>query len=272
MDRPKYWNSSWTVAFGLIAIVVTIGNLVTVGIFLKRKLRSRRHFLLISLAIADVMVGALAVPLYIAVGMYVTDPLLILSFQCVDIFTGVLSIFTIASISLERMHAIMWPFRHRTLTSRFYMPVIGIPWILAVLGVIARVLLHFFIIPGMTFYVIIIAYLTVPLLFTCIAYFLIWRKQGCRFQFTPQRVRDWKLTKTLFFITGAFVLTWFPFKMINIALPFCLPCLRWPSFVFHVTKLLQFSNSFINIIIYPLRIAQYKDAIVEILFSCACSA
>ena len=267
MDFTKYWNTFWTLTFALTAIAVTIGNLITVGIFLKRKLRDRPHYLLVSLAIADLMVGALAVPLYIAVGMYATEPLLILSFQSVDIFTGVLSIFTLASISLERMHAVMWPLRHRTLTLRFYTFVIGIPWFLALLGIVARVLLHFFVISRMSFIVTVIGSLSTPLLFTCIAYFLIWRKQRSRFQFAPQAGRDEKLTKTLFFVTGAFVLTWLPFQIINIALPFCLLCQRWPVFVFHVMKLLQFSNSFINVLIYPLRIAEYRNALVTI-FSC----
>ena len=119
MDFTKYWNIFWTLTFALTSVVITIGNLITTVIFLKQKLRKRPHFLLISLAIADLMVGAFAVPLYIAVGICTTKRLLILTFQCVDIFTGVLSIFTLASISLERMHAVLWPLRHRTLTSRF---------------------------------------------------------------------------------------------------------------------------------------------------------
>lgn len=268
MDFTQYWNIVWTLTFGLTGIIVTIGNLLTVGIFLKQKLRKRPHFLPISLAVADLMVGALAIPLYIAVGKHLSDRLLVLSFQCVDIFTGVLSIFTLSSISLERMHAIIWPLRHRTLTSRFYITVIGIPWILAVLGILIRVLLHFFIISRMSFVVTIIVSLTTPLLFTCIAYFLIWRKQKYRFQNAQQEGRDEKLTKTLFLITSAFVLTWLPFHIINIVVSFCLHCQRWPYFVFHIMKLLQFSNSFINVIIYPLRILEYKEALIMI-FSCA---
>ncbi|CAH3169410.1 unnamed protein product [Porites evermanni] len=125
MDFTKYWNIFWTLTFALTSVVITIGNLITIVIFLKQKLRKRPHFLLISLAIADLMVGTFAVPLFIAVGIFTTKSLLILTFQCVDIFTGVLSTFTLASISLERMYAVLWPLRHRTLTSRFYTCVIG---------------------------------------------------------------------------------------------------------------------------------------------------
>ena len=128
MAFAKYWNNLWTVVFGSTALVITIANLVTVVVFLKQKLRKRSHFSLISLAIADLMVGALAVPLYVVVAGFQTDEkLLVVFFRCVDIFTGLLSMFTLASISLERMHSVLWPLRHRAVTSRFYLSVVGIP-------------------------------------------------------------------------------------------------------------------------------------------------
>ena len=271
MDFTAYWNIFWTVTFGLIAIVVTTGNLVTIGIFLKRNLRERPHFLLISLAIADMLVGAVSVPLYIAVGIYPSKRLLILSMQCMDIFTGVVSIFTLASISLERMHAIAWPLRHRTLTSRFYTCTIGIPWIIGCLGILARILLHFYIISTLVFFVIINTSLSTPLVFASVAYILIWRKQKCRLPNVPQAAgRDKRLAKTLFLITGAFIITWFPFHVINIIMFFCFPCQTWPYFIFHTMKALQFGNSFINVIIYPLRISEYKKILFETICSCAC--
>ena len=261
-----HWNTFWTVTFSLTAIVVTTGNLVTIGIFLKTKLRKRPHFLLISLAIADMLVGALAVPLYIAIGVHPNKLLLILSFQSVDIFTGVISIFTLASISLERMHAIVWPLRHRTLTSNFYTCVIGIPWVVGLLGILARVLLHFYMISPLAFFVIINTSVSTPLLFTSVAYFVIWRKQRCRLPNSPQAAgRDQKLAKTLFLITGTFIITWFPFHIINIAIVFCLPCRSWPYLMIHIMKVLQFSNSFINVIVYPLRISEYKKMLLETL-------
>ena len=107
MALAKYWNNLLTVVFGSTALVITIANLVTIVVFLKQKLRKRSHFSLISLAIADLMVGALAVPLYVVVaGFQTNENLLVVFFRCVDIFTGLLSIFTLASISLERMHSV----------------------------------------------------------------------------------------------------------------------------------------------------------------------
>lgn len=266
-----HWNIFWTILFCVTALVVATGNFVTIGIFLKTKLRERRHFLLISLAIADMLVGVLSVPLYIAVGIHPKKILLILSYQCVDIFTGLISLFTLASISLERMHAIACPLRHRTLTSNFYMCVIGIPWIVGLLGILARVLLHFFMISPLAFFIIINTSMSIPLLFTSVAYFVIWRKQRGRLpDRRPAAGRDEKLAKTLFLITGAFIITWFPFHIINIVIFFCSPCKNWPHLIAHIMKVLQFSNSFINVIVYPLRISEYKEILLETLFSLIC--
>ena len=60
------WNIVWSLCFGLLATVIVVGNLLTIWIFLKRRLRKRAYFLLISLAVADLLVGLLTVPLYIA--------------------------------------------------------------------------------------------------------------------------------------------------------------------------------------------------------------
>ena len=55
------------VCFGLFATLIVVGNVITIWIFLKQRFRRRAHFLLISLAAADLLVGLLAVPLYIAI-------------------------------------------------------------------------------------------------------------------------------------------------------------------------------------------------------------
>ena len=273
MAFAKHWNNLWTVVFGSTALVITIANLVTVVVFLKQKLRKRSHLSLISLAIADLMVGALAVPLYVVVAGFQTDEkILVVFFQCVDIFTGLSSIFTLASISLERMHSVLWPLRHRAVTSRFYLSVVGMPWLLAALATSFRLMKRFNIISAMTFTVIIVAFLSAPSVVIFTAYFLIYSgRRKSRLELALRDVWNDRLTKTLLIITGAFMITWLPFHIINLALPFCSVCRRWPFIVFPIVKLLQFSNSFINVLIYPLRIRQYKKALIALFFPCTCS-
>ncbi|XP_022790102.1 adenosine receptor A2b-like [Stylophora pistillata] len=261
MDFSSWWNVFWTVTYSLIAVVITTSNLATIMIFVKRKLLDRARYLILSLTVADTFVGTLSVPLWIAVGFY-EDHLLSLVFQCTDIFTGVVSIFTLASISLERMHAILWPLHHRTLTLRFYTCVIGIPWIFGLVGMSCRFFSFYDGISWMGFTIIINVLLLAPLLITIIAYVLIWRKQRHRL---PNEVqvddRDKKLAKTLRTITGAFILTWGPHQVINTVFISGVSIRSWPYLVFHIMKIMQFINSFINVVVYSLRIPEFREAL-----------
>ena len=57
----------WSLCFGLLATLIGVENLLNIWIFLEQRLRKRAHFLLISLAVTDLLVGLLTVPLYIAI-------------------------------------------------------------------------------------------------------------------------------------------------------------------------------------------------------------
>ncbi|XP_022790095.1 adenosine receptor A1-like [Stylophora pistillata] len=258
------WNVFWSVTFTLIATMVTVGNLVAIVMFIKRKFLERFRFLLLSLAIADTFVGTLSVPLYIAVGIHPHEKLLVLVFQCLDIFTGMVSIFTLACISLVRMHAIVWPFRHRALKSYFQSCAIGFPWLLGLLGVSSRLLYHFEVVSRMMLSVMSNAFLLTPLLLITTSYILIWSKKP---RGLPNEVQgdnqNNKLAKTLVIITATFLLTWCPHQITNLLFSFCMSCSQRPYAytVVHVMKILQFSNSFINVIIYTLRFPEYRQTL-----------
>ena len=61
--------------------------------------------------------------------------------------------------------------------------------------------------------------------------------------------RNKKLAGTLFIVTVVFFLTWTPFAILS----FVITYFSIPPNVLEVTKLLQYSNSFANFIIYTLR-------------------
>ena len=122
------WNIVLTTSFGILATLIVIGNTLTIWIFFKQRRRKRAYYLLISLAVADLLVGVITVPLYIT--LMVTNHWLVI-YTGTDVLTGIASIYTIAAISLERMYAIGWPLRHRTASFRFHVCAITIPWIAA---------------------------------------------------------------------------------------------------------------------------------------------
>ena len=264
------WNTFWAVCFGVTALLIIVGNTLSIIILLKRRLRKRPHFLLISLAIADLLVGLCAMPIYILSGISGQKPLTTLVFHCVDMFTGLSSIFTLAVISLQRLNAIARPLHHRQLSLCSYIVAIAIPWILSIMVTSTRVLLVFFIITSKQFLAVIIISLSAPLLIACVAYYIICRKQASRIHNGVRARRQARLSSTLFLITALFVLTWLPFQILNILLPMCMQCRRIPGIAVFLVKFLQYINSFINFLIYCLRMPDYRNALSQMFptFNC----
>ncbi|XP_020628226.1 beta-1 adrenergic receptor-like [Orbicella faveolata] len=266
------WNLFWSVCFAVTAVIIIISNSLSIAVLRKQKLRKRCHYLLIDLAIADLLVGIFAIPIFMITVIPEDRLVSTLVLDCVDMFTGFCSIFTLAVISLERLNAIARPLQHRTLSSRDYTVAIVTPWILSLIPTTGRVLLGSFVITIRSFVIVIIISLSTPLLITCTAYCVIWRKQACRVQDGVGTMgREARLSKTLFLITGTFVLTWLPFEVLVSVFHLCSPCTKEiPYVVLVVIKLLHFSNSFINFIIYCLRIPDYREAVSETFFRCKC--
>ena len=235
----------------------------------KLRRRKRSTFLLIGLGVADLLVGGLAVPLLIAT--YESASITTWRvFSIVDMFTSTSSIYALAVISVERMFAIGWPLRHRTANFRLYICAIALPWIIAAIFAIT-----FFVYANFIFmtrdsviYPIVLLPAT-PLLIMCVAYYVIWRKQKSTICNQNNIIREVKLAKTLFLITGASVFTWLPFQILNL-----LAYLQITANFSHmlptvlIIRVLQYSNSFVNVIIYPLRIPEFKNYLLHLLRCC----
>ena len=108
---------------------------------------------------------------------------------------------------------------------------------------------------------------TTPLLTMCVAYFSIWIKRKSTMGIQNHRAaRESKLANTLFLVTGASLLTWTPFQVFNNLLSF--DRLRISLTLLYLSRILQFSNSLVNVIIYPLRIPQFKTTFKNIIHYC----
>ena len=261
------WNIFWSSAFGLLAVLIILGNFFTIWVFHRQRSRKRSYFLLISLAVADLMVGLFAIPLFI-IGSSTEYPYLRwLVPTSFDAFTGLTSIYTLAVISLERMFAIVCPLRHRTLTFRNYIYAIAIPWMVAAVFVTVLILYSYEIIKHPSYRFLLLLFQTTPLLTMCVAYFSIWIKQKSTKGIRNHRAaRESKLAKTLFLVTGASLLTWTPFQIMNNL--FLFQGLQISLTIFYLSKILQFSNSLVNVVIYPLRIPEFKTTLKNIIHCC----
>ena len=262
------WNTFWDICFGILGTLIIAGNILTIWIFFKQRRQKRTYSLLMSLAVADLLVGIFAVPLYIKAVVSQGYAWYVISIGA-DVFTGTTSIYTLAVISLERMFAVGWPVCHRTLNCRVYVCAISIPWIIAAIFTTSVVLPMLNIIgrENSLYYIVLIC--GIPLIAICVANFVVWKKQKMPFHNQNHIKREVKLAKTLALITGTSLFTWLPFQILNIL--FALKVTQ----NFHlielttfIIKFLQFSNSFVNVIIYPFRIPQFKRTLFQILHFC----
>ena len=160
------WNFFWSLCFGLLSVLIIVGNALSISILFKKRLRKRPHFLLISLAFADLLVGLIPVPLYIMIQANLLLHSTFLVYKCVDMFAGLSSVFTLAAISLERLHAIARPLRHRQLTLRSYAIAIATPWIFSLIVSLSYLLPVFSVITSLQFFSGIIISLSTSLLVT----------------------------------------------------------------------------------------------------------
>ena len=261
------WNMFWRLCFGFLATLIVAGNILNIWMFSKLRRRKRSSFLLIGLGAADLLVGGLAIPLFIAAfeSASITTWRV---FYIVDVFTSTSSIYTLAVISLERMFAIGWPLRHRTANFRIYICAISIPWIIAAIFTVL-IDVYVYIIKRDSVIYLLVFFPATPLLVMCVAYFVIWRKQKSPICNHSNVIREAKLANTLFFITGASVFTWLPFQililLVNLQITADFSHLQMTIFIIRV---LQYSNSFVNVIIYPLRIPEFKNCLLHSLRCC----
>ena len=261
------WNAFWRLCFGFLATLIVAGNILIIWMFFKLRRRKRSSFLLVGLGVADLLVGGLAIPLFIAAfeSASITTRRV---FNLVDRFTSTSSIYTLAVISLERMFAIGWPLRHRTANFRVYICAISIPWIIAAIFTVLTDAYLNFIIRDKVIYLLVLFPVT-PLLVMCVAYYVIWKKQKSPVCNHNNVIREAKLANTLFLITGASVFTWLPFQILNplvyLQITANFSHLQLTGFIIRV---LQYSNSLVNVIIYPLRIPEFKNCLLHLLRCC----
>ena len=131
----------WCSIFTLASALIVIGNLLTIILFtVNKRLRKKSLILVINMAVSDLMLGAVSLPLYIyLVGLsdyqLWTETLdLNVPFLIADILATKASLISATFISCERFYAIYWPFKYRTLTTQTYYIVIFIVWTLALLN------------------------------------------------------------------------------------------------------------------------------------------
>ena len=276
---------SWFAVFGTVCLAVVILNIITIIIFVKqRRLQRKSTYLIIHLAIIDLLVGAVTGPLWI--DFFMRQYCDLLEFDRPDSIwlfvqgraTGYnidkVSLLNLAFISLERTHATFCPFKHRSVKKWVYGVVITVTWLFPVV-VMSLVfgLLNFnhvsFKIASVLF-----LYLSILLLVIFACYFFIYIKvRGGRFAqlHSAAGLRERKLTSTMFLVTFGSFLTFLPLIVFHgmIAFDLKLYASLPTNFRFHFEMaMITFSlfNSLINPIIYAIRMPEFRAGMLQIIF------
>ena len=267
-----------TVGLAESVAIVTL-NLCTIIVFIRnRNLRKRSTYLMINLAVTDLLVGGAGVyVLFYRFGVicnvwkgkghlnvhlvdYIVTRLLI-------VLPG-LSLLNIAIIALERAYATFRPLRYRLLKKWVYGLLITFVWVFMVS--FTSVNIRYF---GTSEYGVLNLYLKISfslslLLIVCVSYSSIVSKVRCGAQ--PQHhgaaSRERKLTMTLLIVTVASLLLNLPAVMFAFLL-YSGKFKKSFSQCINITGalwVLIYANSLVNPILYAIRIPEYRSAIAAL--------
>ena len=268
----------WLVVLIIECLAIVILNIITIVAFVKMKCRLQRQstYLIIHLAIVDLLVGAVSGPLNIEERIAWFCPLwkirrmtnwsYHLSFAFVNLFSFT-SLTNLIAISLERLHATFCPFRHRFMRKWVYRAIIIVIWLIAIVREVAQISLE-----GIASKVVIDTYLynlfyAVSLFVICVSYILITIKVRCSRhpQFHSRSKRERKLTGTALIVSLVSLLCFLP------AITY-LVCHRF-SFTYstniHIEMavlVLFLANSLVNPIIYALRMPGFREGLLQLVY------
>lgn len=214
---------AWTALFITVTIAIIGGNIITIIVFWKlRSVLKRTYYLLINLAIADLIVGFRG-------AVFTSTSILKLNskeesptstiarFLRMDVFSGTASLTTLLFIAGERFLAIVFPFLHKVITTRFYMKCIAVVWIASFL--MTGIIFSSGIFPtsfcrtisrGILGYFTIVCLIAISALYTAI--WVVSRKVNVRI---PRNRRDQnrRLAKTLAIVTLTSLIGWIPLSV-----------------------------------------------------------
>ena len=262
------FSSTWLTVFVVEYAVTSIINGFTIVTFARNHhLRKRTTYLIINLTIADFFVGIVSGPMHIyhsmtfergsgfGLGKFIVMFLDNLFMAC--------SLLHLALLSLERLHATLFPFSHCLMLNWVYFKAVVCIWFLAVIPASAGAAL-FLIAPQGSQYV--WASLIIAVLFTVIvSYVIIARnlKRTVPPYSSGAMSSDRKLTVTIlvviFFSSLAF-LPWFFYAVLGISTTLRGLPAEAQFGIRESCNVFFYANSFVNPLVYTLRMKEFRKA------------
>ena len=263
----------WCAVLSIECLAIVILNITTITVFVKqRQLQRKSTYLIIHLAIADLLVGAISGPMQVyAIMAECYGEIWDITFSRISLairpFFPFASLVNLAFISLERVHATYRPFKHRLIKKWLYRLVIAFIYLSTICKGTIEIVTDW---PLNSIWVFSSYFILLVLM--CLCYISIYIKVRCSRQHQlhgAAGLRERKLTSTLFLVTFASLLTFLPIiiweSMIflhNISIP------NWSTYlqIGGTTRTLFLANSLINPILYAVRMPEFRVGILKLVF------
>ena len=261
------WIAVWLTQFIMMFII----NAFTLVVFARsRHLRRRNTYLIMNLTVADLLIAAVSGPETILLlkenkrpkkGFGVLHVYLIISDMC-----WIASLGNLVLISLERLHATLYPFRHCLVGKRIYCKIIIFSWFGALTLACGLQIIRMNDSPlagryPWTIYV----FLTLAVLTT--SYVIIISKfitkphvQQLGSVISAER----KLSVTLFIVSAASTISLLPFAVVTCIL-ISSDRDKWIEFTpYRIALAFYYLNSILNPVIYAIRLPKFRRALREL--------
>ena len=267
---------TFIIVYILETVFIIIGNSFTIFVFWKQRLHQKRTcFLLINLAVADLLVG-ISELVGLSTGKF--DQMTAVRgkkkkanifFSALPVFASSTSVFFLALVSLERAYAVLYPLRHRVTNTRVYIYTAVIAWVFGLCTAgLSLVPKYYKKVEERYFILSIHICLFIALLVICTSYIKIRnRLRSTSAEIAPQTNRstehNLRLSRTMFIVIAASLMFWLPASVVYTLKDFCYQC--FPPLVNSFVKVLHLANSTVNPFVYTFRMPIFKDALKKLL-------
>ena len=262
------------------SLLIFSGNSFTIFVFWKNRSKLKRtSFLLINLAVADLLVGLSQ--MIITGGFYIPD-----SFQTnitsvednlkhsllggYQLSLPFASVFFLVLISLERAYALIWPLRHRVASIRGYIYSAIFVWGAAIALQVGNLLLMlFFDCSEIDHWMIAVwSIAALSLIVICACYVAIRAKlSSSRLVSVASKdnslEQNKKLSRTLFIVIGASLVCWGSSSVASFVFHYCFRC--YTRSVYYSFYIFHLGNSLVNPIIYSFRFPMFRETLRKML-------
>ncbi|XP_022808293.1 dopamine receptor 3-like [Stylophora pistillata] len=272
----------------LLSLLTITGNTFVIVAFKKIRIRAAINMFFVSLAVSDLMVGAVSIPLWIYhlscpsfkrcglpsahVGIF---------YRAFDVFSAIASTSNLIAISIERYFAICWPVQHRASSYKRYYKMLFITWIYSVL-VTSIYSVDFS--PTWEQYrglLVFVAGFALPLIVLIGMYSSIyvgvknmnahWRRAKAMTSILAKRVQQERRTApTMVIVTALFLACWLPFFVVSLLWIFQSSSLlgggRGKGFMrlMDFIKWMHYSNSAVNPLVYAYRSDEMRRILIKL--------